>query len=226
VDQSAVTSTERKPDERVHHPVFARLYLRSVSRRADGPEDDYRRRLLAGLAGQVIEVGAGSGVNFALYPATTEHVLAVEPEPVLRAEASKRRNGASVPVTVVDGVSGRLPAADSSMDAVVASLVLCSVPDQRRALAEFRRVLRPGGELRFYEHVVARRPAAALVQRAADFVFWPRVAGGCHMSRDTAAEIAGGGFAIEQCERFTFSPGPPVPPIPHVLGVARLSGQR
>lgn len=209
----------------MHHPVFARLYLRAVTRRADGPEDDYRRRLLAGLAGQVIEVGAGSGINFSLYPGTTDHVLAVEPEPVLRAEASRRTDDASVPVTVVEGVSGRLPAADASMDAVVASLVLCSVPDQRRALAEFRRVLRPGGELRFYEHVVARRPAAALVQRVADRVFWPRVAGGCHMSRDTAGEIERAGFSIEQCERFTFSPGPPVPPIPHVLGVARVSVQ-
>ncbi len=212
----------RGSEEKVHHPVFARLYLRSVEGRAGGPEDDYRRRLLSGLAGHVIEVGAGSGVNFSLYPDTVEHVLAVEPEPVLRAQATRHAAEAPVPVTVVDGVSGRLPAADASMDGVVASLVLCSVPDQRTALAEFGRVLRAGGELRFYEHVIAHHAAAASLQRVADRLVWPHVAGGCHLARDTAAEIERGGFTIEECERFTFSPGAPVPPIPHILGRARL----
>jgi ubiquinone/menaquinone biosynthesis C-methylase UbiE len=208
-------------EERVHHPVFARMYLRTMKRRSAGGEDEYRRRLLDGLTGKVIELGAGSGVNFSLYPTAVEHVLAVEPERVLRADAVKNVADAPVPVTVVDGVSGRLPAGDETFDAAVASLVLCSVPDQHRALTELRRVLRPGGELRFYEHVVARQPVAASMQRLADAVFWPRVAGGCHLSRDTSAELERAGFTIQRCERFTFSPGAPVPPIPHVLGVAR-----
>ena len=206
--------------ERVHHPLFARLYLRTVKRRAGGAEDDYRRELLAGLAGQVIEVGAGSGINFSLYPDTVEHVLAVEPEPLLRAEAIRNAARAATPVTVVEGVAGHLPAGERSQDAAVASLVLCSVPDQRRALAELARVLRPRGELRFYEHVIGASPAVASLQRLADRLFWPRVAGGCHLSRDTAAELERAGFAIERCRGFTFSPGAPVPPIPHILGVA------
>lgn len=208
----------------MHHPLFARLYLRTVKRRCGGEEDGYRRRLLSGLRGQVIEVGAGSGINFGLYPDTVDHVLAVEPEEVLRGEALDGAVRASVPVTVVDAVAGRLPADDASLDAVVASLVLCSVPDQARALAEFRRVLRPGGELRFYEHVVARSALAACAQRVADELLWPLVAGGCHLSRDTGAAIQRAGFTIEHCERFTFSPGAPVPPIPHILGVARATG--
>lgn len=195
--------------------------MRAVERRTALGEEEYRRKLLAGLAGQAIELGAGPGTNFPFYPPTVEHVLAVEPEPLLRAECAKNAEQAPVKVTVIDGVSGRLPADEASLDAAVASLVLCSVPDQERALAELRRVLRDGGQLRFYEHVVARRPVAATLQRFADATFWPRVAGGCHMGRDTGAALERAGFSIQWCQRFTFSPGPPVPPIPHILGAAR-----
>jgi ubiquinone/menaquinone biosynthesis C-methylase UbiE len=216
-----MTGSAHPCEEKVHHPLFARMYLRMATRRVDDGEGEYRRRLLAGLAGEVIEVGAGSGINFNFYPPTVEHVLAVEPEPVLRAEAIKNAPTGAVPITVLDGVSGSLPADDESFDAAVASLVLCSVPDQSRALGEFGRVLRPGGELRFYEHVLAEHRAAALLQRLADATFWPRVAGGCHLSRDTGAALERAGFAVQTCERFLFTPGPPVPPIPHILGVAR-----
>lgn len=201
--------------------MFARMYLRMASKRDSTGEDEYRRRLVAGLSGRVIEVGAGSGLNFPFYPATVKQVLAVEPESTLQAAAIESARDAPVPVTVVSGVSGALPAQDQSFDAGVASLVLCSVPDQQRALAEFRRVIRPGGELRFYEHVVADRRLAARLQRLADFSFWPRVAGGCHLSRDTGAAIKAAGFGVESCERFLFTPGAPIPPIPHILGVAR-----
>lgn len=209
------------PEERVDHPLFARLYLRTVERREALGEEEYRRKLLAGLSGRVVELGAGPGNNLPFYPPTVEHVLAVEPESVLRSECVNNAAKAAVEATVVDGVSGRLPAADSSADAAVTSLVLCSVPDQDRALAELRRVLRPGGELRFYEHVIAHRPVAATLQRLADATLWPRVAGGCHVNRDTRAAIERAGFRLDWCERFTFSPGPPLPPLPHILGAAR-----
>ena len=209
------------PEERVHHPLFARMYMRMVERRNALGEDEYRGKLLAGLTGRVIELGAGPGNNFPFYPPTVEHVLAVEPESLLRTECAKNAAQAPVEVTVVDGVAGRLPADEGSVDAAVASLVLCSVPDQQRALAELRRVLREGGDLRFYEHVIAHQPLAATLQRFADVTFWPRVAGGCHMSRDTGSALERAGFTLEWCERFTFTPGPPVPPIPHILGAAR-----
>ena len=208
-------------EEKVNNPFFARVYLRMTSGRKAKGEDEYRRRLLAGLSGAVIEVGAGNGLNFPHYPDTVERVVAVEPEPLLREAALKAAADATVPVEVVEGVSGSLPAVDGSFDAGVASLVLCSVPDQARALAEFRRVIRPGGELRFYEHVVAEPRLAAGLQRVADATFWPHVGGGCHLARDTGAAISEAGFSIESNERFSFTPGAPVPPIPHILGIAR-----
>jgi ubiquinone/menaquinone biosynthesis C-methylase UbiE len=125
--------------EKIHHPLFARLYMRTASDK----EDKYRRELLAGLKGQVVEVGAGHGLNFACYPEAVERVLAIEPESVLREAAIEAAAKAAVEVEVVEGVAGELPAADQSFDAGIASLVLCSVPDQQRALAELRRVIRP-----------------------------------------------------------------------------------
>ncbi len=213
-------TSEAPADEAVNHPLFARIYIRTTSGRASPEEQDHRRRLVGGLAGRVIEVGAGNGLNFPFYPSTVEQVLAVEPEPLLRGAATEAAGAARVPITVVDGVAGRLAAEDESFDAGVVSLMLCSVPDQQRALAELHRVIRPGGELRFYEHVIARRSAAVRIQRLADATIWPRVAGGCHLSRDTGAEIARAGFAVERSERFMFSPGG-LPALPHILGIAR-----
>lgn len=171
----------------------------------------------------MIEVGAGNGLNFAHYPETVAEVVAVEPEPYLRRLAEGAAAKAAVPVQVVDGVAEELPAEDSSFDAGVVSLVLCSVADPRRALAELHRALRPGGELRFYEHVRADESRLARVQRALDAV-WPRVAGGCHASRDTPRAIEEAGFVVERVRRFRFQPCLLAWPLsPHVLGVARRS---
>src|SRR5205807_4996181 len=131
--------------------------------------------------------------------------------------AEKAAATAPIAVRVVDGVSGNLPLEDASCDAAVVCLVLCSVPDQGRALAELARVIRPGGELRFYEHVVSRRPLEAGLQHLADATFWPRLAGGCHQSRDTGAAIERAGFRIETFDRFPFSPAALMPAGPHIL---------
>jgi ubiquinone/menaquinone biosynthesis C-methylase UbiE len=206
--------------ERRAHPIFARLCARASCTAERRGGADHRRRLLAGLSGRVIEVGAGSGVNFAYYPEAVSEVVAVEPERYLRELAARAATQAPVTVRVLEGSAERLPGDAGSFAAGVASLVLCTVPDQRRALAELSRVIEPGGELRFYEHVLAEGAWQARAQRLADATFWPRVAGGCHLARDTAAAIAQAGFVIEQCERFPFSPAPLLPSDPHILGRA------
>jgi SAM-dependent methyltransferase len=198
------------------HPVFARTWA-AVGSGAVGWRD--RDALVAGLSGRVVEVGAGDGLNFEHYTGAVSEVIAVEPEPHLRARAVERA-AARTNITVLDGVAEDLPVADGSVDAAVVCLVLCSVDDQARALAELRRVLRPGGELRFHEHVVARPRAGALVQRGLDRSgVWPHLAGGCHLARDTEQAIRGAGFAFEELRRFGVGLGPLA--LPHIGGRAR-----
>jgi ubiquinone/menaquinone biosynthesis C-methylase UbiE len=209
------------PESAVHHPLFARVYARYAPHEDGQGGADNRRELLSGLSGRVIEVGAGIGSNFAHYPGTVDEVLAVEPEPYLRKKAREAAARAPVKVTVVDGLADRLPAEDAAFDAGVASLVLCSVPDQDAALAELHRVIRPAGELRFYEHVISNRESRRRFQRFMDATLWPRVAGGCHMTRDTKMAIDRAGFRIEHSRRFPFPPGRAG--LPHILGTARRS---
>jgi ubiquinone/menaquinone biosynthesis C-methylase UbiE len=205
----------------VRHPIFARVYERvaAAAEKAGGAE--HRDRLLDGLTGRVVEIGAGNGLNFAHYPDTVTEVIAVEPERFLRQRATNAAVAASVRVTVMNGTADAIPLPDASVDAGVTSLVLCSVPDQATALAELRRVIRPGGELRFYEHVAADDPRWARRQRLVDRI-WPWFAGGCHLTRHTEVAIASAGFEIESCERFLFQPCTTTKlSAPHINGRAR-----
>ncbi|HEY1357019.1 MAG TPA: class I SAM-dependent methyltransferase [Thermoleophilaceae bacterium] len=206
----------------MNRPVFARIQARAsaIEERRGGAER--RRQLLDGLSGRVLEVGAGSGVSFAHYPSSVSELIAIEPEPTLRERAFQAAEAAPVPVRVLEGVAEGIPLPDGSMDAAVFAGVLCSVADPRGVLGEARRVLRVGGELRFYEHVVARNPRLRGLQRLLDATFWPRLFGDCHTTRDTESTLSASGFTIEERERFSFRPtllGTPV--APRILGRAR-----
>ena len=206
-----------------HHPLFARCLARSAAIAERKGADAVRRRLVEGLAGRVVEVGAGSGIQFRHYPAAVTEVVAVEPEAHLRAIALEAATEALVPVRVVAALADALPLADAWADAAVCAGVLCSIENPAEALRELARVTRPGGELRFYEHVRSSRPRAAALQRGLDATgIWRRAMGGCHTARRTDAAIVSAGFRVERLERFSFRPTLLDTPVaPKILGSAR-----
>ena len=205
--------------ERVSNPVFARIFPRLSQAMEAGGMAAHRERLLAGLTGQVIDVGTGTGASFGHYPSAVDHVIAIEPEPRLRQIATAAARAAPVPVTVTDGLASALPVPDASFDAAVAAFVLCTVPDQDAALREIHRVLKPGGVLCFLEHVRADTPGFTRIQRALDATVWPHLFGGCHLGRDTAAAIEQAGFSIRRLDRFLF-PEACTPVSFHITGQA------
>ncbi|MFF7144043.1 class I SAM-dependent methyltransferase [Streptomyces sp. SID2888] len=215
---------DRATEDVVHHPRFARYYARS-SVAAEGMLGPHRDALLSGLSGRVIEIGAGNGLNFTHYPDTVAEVVAVEPERALRQLAMTAARRSGVPVDVVPGVAEALPVKSEAFDGAVVSLVLCSVRDVPRALSELRRVLRPGGELRFFEHGRGGGRAMRFTQRMVDRTVWPFLFGGCHVDRDPVAAISSAGFELGACRRVLVPPrGPRTPSSYCVLGSARRPG--
>lgn len=198
------------------HPIFARFYDR-LSRSAWPIEVEHRTELVSGLRGRVLEIGAGTGLNFQLYPKEAG-VVALEPEPNMIRKARERTGEAGSPVRLVRGSAEVLPFTDASFDAVVTSLVLCSVARPDVAISELRRVLRPEGELRIFEHVRSENPRHARWQ---DWLtpLWRPMSAGCHPNRDTGAALRAAGFELE-VRRVPV--GPPTPARPHIVGVARL----
>jgi ubiquinone/menaquinone biosynthesis C-methylase UbiE len=208
-------------DEDSTHPLFARFYAWISPRMERAGMAPLRQALLEGLRGEVIEVGAGNGLTFPHYPKSVTRLVAVEPDQYLRRLAQEAAADAPVPVEVVDGHAENIPAADGAFHAGVVSLVLCSVSDPEKAVDELARVVRPGGQVRFLEHVRAATAGAARVQRLLDATVWPRLGGGCHTSRDPVATFERAGFTLDSLTRMRFPDGPvTLPTTPHVLGVA------
>jgi ubiquinone/menaquinone biosynthesis C-methylase UbiE len=171
------------------------------------------RPLIAGEArGRVLEIGAGTGVNFLYYQAA-ESIVAAEPDPFMLRRAETRAERLGLHVEFCQCPAEALPFPDSSFDTVVSTLVLCTVPDPARSLAEFRRVLKPTGTFRFIEHVRAH----GLLARVQDFVTpaWRWIGAGCHPNRQTAQNIARAGFDIVELQER------PLPLAPLIIGVAR-----
>lgn len=164
-----------------------------------GDLQPWRRAAADGLAGTVVEIGFGSGLNLAVYPDEVTRVLAVEPADVAWRLASARVTSAAVPVERV-GLDGEsLPLADASCDAALCTFTLCTIPDAAAALAEVHRVLRPGGRLHFLEHAGAPDPAVARWQRRLD-PLQQRLAGGCHLTRDPVELLTEAGFEVRDVE--------------------------
>ena len=167
-----------------------------------------RRRALEGISGTVVEIGFGSGTNVPYYPPEIDRVLAVDPATVGRKLAAKRLAAADTPVEFI-GLDGQsLPLQDASIDNVLSTWTLCTIPDVGAALGEIHRVLKPGGRLYFLEHGVSDDPVVARRQHRFDPV-QQRVAGGCHVNRDHSALIRSAGFELERVANFSIA-GPKI----------------
>lgn len=180
------------------HPFFARMW-RFISEHEPESIRALRRENLAGLSGRVLEVGAGIGTNFALYPTTVDEVVAVEPERRLSSIARQVAASAPVPVTVTRTTIEELEA-EEQFDAIVCSLVLCSVDYPEGVVRQLFSRLRPGGELRYLEHVASDGMRGRL-QKMADATVWPRVSGNCHTHRHTERTIVDAGFVPQVARR-------------------------
>jgi len=185
----------------VGHPVFARVYDPVMALPERLLLADHRRHLAAGLSGMVLELGSGTGAMFPHYPAANLTVHAVEPDPHMRRQAVDRAGAVETDIELVEAGGERLPYPDNSFDTAVAAFVLCTVADLGATLDELARVLRPGGELRFLEHVRGR----GLTGRLHDVLApgWFHVAGGCTLNRRTGNVLAGDErFELLEFERF------------------------
>lgn len=156
--------------------------------------DPFRAELASGARGRVLEVAAGSGLNFTHYPASVD-VVALEPALGMRARANQRRFRASAVIEVVDGRAEALPFDEGSFDTVLVTFALCSIKRLDATLAELRRVLRPGGELRLVEHVKSDDPRVLRVQQRLEPV-WRWAFGGCSLLRDVRGELGRVGFEL------------------------------
>lgn len=185
-------------DKLVDNPFFARVW-KTLSNYE--PESVRRLRVenLTGLSGRVLEVGAGTGTNFEFYPTTVDEVVAIEPERRLAEVARQAAARAPVPVTVTGDTAEQFASAQP-FDAVVCSLVLCSIEDPDSVLRQLFSLLRPGGELRYLEHVAGTGYRARL-QRVADATVWPRLLGNCHTHRHTEQAITATGFEVRDNRR-------------------------
>lgn len=203
------------------HRWFAAIYDRMMASAERSFMKDERRHIAGGAKGRVLEIGAGTGANFAYYADGVTSLAATEPDPFMARRAREKAASARLEVDFREAPVEALPFEDGSFDTVVCTFVLCSVRSPAQALTEIRRVLRPGGELRFYEHVRYEGRVSAFWQDVAT-PLWLWFGAGCHPNRDTARAISEAGFAIEEIK--LTKPVPPLPPMgitrPHISGVA------
>lgn len=179
--------------------VFARVYDPFLALGERSGMRDLRRETLAAARGRVLEIGAGTGLNLKLYPGAVTAITLAEPDAPMAARLRRRVSGASHPVEVVQAPAEQLPFADGSFDTVVSTLVLCTVADMAASLREIGRVLAPGGQLLFVEHVRAGHGRLVRWQERLHEP-WRRFACGCHCNRDTAVALRDNGFAVERVQ--------------------------
>jgi ubiquinone/menaquinone biosynthesis C-methylase UbiE len=196
--------------------LMAAVYDRFMKVSEEACLGRWRADLLRDLSGEVLEVGAGTGSTLGLYPKAVTRLVMAEPDPHMRRKLLEKRGT----IEVSDAPAEKLPFDQASFDAVVCSLVLCSVRDQAAALAEIARVLRPGGRLLFLEHVAADGKPERLKWQGRIEPVWKHLMGNCHLTRRTEAAIAAAGLDIETIQRESIRKALPIVR-PSIRGVAR-----
>jgi len=205
------------------HKWFASFYDRICASQEKTPfMKRIREEVVGGASGRVLELGAGTGASFPYYGDKADEIVATEPDPYMLERARPRAEEAARPIELHLAPAEELPFEDASFDTVVSTLVMCTVGDPVRALSEVRRVLKPSGTFRAYEHVRYDHAFGAFWQ---DLVapLWRWIGAGCNPNRDTAALVRGAGFEFDELKFFKHHA--PVPPMgfvrPHIIGVAR-----
>lgn len=159
----------------------------------------YRARVIGAAEGRVLEIGVGSGLNLARYPPVIRELVALEPDPKLIGMARQKSTEREHPLTFLKASAERIPLEDHTVDTIVSTWTMCTIPDIRRALEEMRRVLKPNGRLLFVEHGLAPEPRVQKWQNRLDPI-WTRVGGGCHLNRPIETLLTGAGFEIDRLQ--------------------------
>ncbi len=196
--------------------LFAWMHAQEEADDYDALVAPYKRQLLGDLSGSILEIGAGTGENFAFYPRGIDW-YGVEPNLYMQERLLKRASENGIEGRLYSGTAEALPLPDSSVDAVVSTLVLCSVSDQVRALSEIKRVLKPGGRFVFIEHVAAPSHSRQWWEQKLIKPIWKFAADGCNVDRDTGGAIRRAGFASVEIETFN---APLAIASPHIAGKA------
>jgi ubiquinone/menaquinone biosynthesis C-methylase UbiE len=179
----------------------------------------WRADLLRDVEGEVLELGAGTGANLSYYGGGVTRLVLTEPDPHMRRLLEQHAEASPLPIEVVDAPAETLPFPDGSFDVVVATLVFCSVADPSASLREVHRVLRPGGRYVYLEHVAAGAGTTRRKWQGRIEPIWKRVAGNCHLTRETAAAIRAAGFELERLDEASMRKAPPIVR-PTIRGVA------
>jgi ubiquinone/menaquinone biosynthesis C-methylase UbiE len=210
---------------RIYDATWGRLFAAAYDRGLKATEEaglrQMRGDLLAGARGRVVEIGAGTGVNLDLYPAAIEKLALVEPDPHMAKRLQTKVAASPREAEMVEAPAEWLPYGDDSFDTAIATLVFCTIPEPAAALDELARVLRPGGQLLFVEHVRSRHLRLAAWQDRLEKP-WQFLGDGCHCNRDTLATIGASSFRLGEVEHSRLPKAPPIVR-PLVRGSAVLS---
>ena len=199
---------------------MAKFYDASMKKMEEACLSAWRQELLSDISGDVLEIGSGTGINLQYYSISINKLTLTEPEPHMLNILRNNINGVMEEKCILAAYpADALNFPDNSFDAVVSTLVLCSVNSANNTLSEIKRVLKPGGKFYFIEHVVAKETPSLIKWQKLFQPFWIRMCGNCHLTRDTETNITNAGFEFQSIERLKSSGGPPIV-TPTIKGIA------